>query len=165
MSGADIFAQYPDYQTYSGLDQIAIDSVLIISVLGFTLGFLTQLWTLWDVAFKTHASIYWVFQDTFGPNFANVILGQFRDLFTPLGMFGILFTTNKDMFFKLGKWVMLSFLNMIAIGFIALEFYQANLLGSYADGADVLAFSVLPISTIIYGVYSYLQKIHFTISP
>ena len=60
---------------------------------------------------------------------------------------------------------MLSFLNMIAIGFIALEFYQANLLGSYADGADVLAFSVLPISTIIYGVYSYLQKIHFTISP
>jgi len=118
-----------------------------------------MLWTLADTVFKTQAGIYYFFVNTFGSNFANVVLGQFRDLFTVTGMFGLTFKFNRDLVIKSGKWLMIFMLNIFAIGFIALEFYQANLLSRYADGADILAFSVLPLSTIIYGAYSYIRYV------
>ncbi|PIR99126.1 hypothetical protein COT87_01160 [Candidatus Collierbacteria bacterium CG10_big_fil_rev_8_21_14_0_10_44_9] len=159
LSGADILAQYPDYQTYSWIDNVAINSVLILSVLGFGLGMITMFWTLADTVFKTQAGIYYFFVNTFGTNFANVVLGQFRDIFTLTGIFGMIFSMNRDIVYKFGKWFALSLINMFAVGWMGLEFYQANLWGGMVDIADLIAFSVVPISTIIYGAYSYIRYV------
>lgn len=160
LSGADILAQYPDYQTYSWIDNAAINSVLILSVLGFGLGMITMLWTLADTVFKTQAGIYYFFVNTFGTNFANVVLGQFRDIFTLTGIFGMTFSMNRDLVYKFGKWFALFLINMFAVGWMGGEFWQANLRGDMVDIADLIAFSVVPISTIIYGAYSYIRYVY-----
>ena len=97
MSGTDIAKNYPDFQTYSWLDSTAINSVLILSILGWSLGMITMLWTAADTAIKTHTSIYWFFAENFGTNFANVVLGQFRDIFTLTGIFSMTFLSQYNM--------------------------------------------------------------------
>ena len=87
IAGSDVLALFPKYRTLSLLEKMMLSNIFLMSVSLFSLGFLTQIWTLIEsaVAFnfpelETHTSIYWALRDTFGTGMANAVLGQFRDL-------------------------------------------------------------------------------------
>ncbi|MBI5449094.1 hypothetical protein HY948_02140, partial [Candidatus Gottesmanbacteria bacterium] len=159
--GSDVFAKYPDYRTLSLLERNLLLSIFGVSAFLFSLGFLTQMWTFvenaWAVAhpgLETRTSIYYTLKDVFGTGMANVILGQFRDLFTPVIGFSMFILKNPQFARGVSLWLSLIAMNIVSFLFINLEFQTAEAMRRFVDVPDVFAFSVVPIATVLFGMYS-----------
>jgi len=157
ITGTDILHNYPQFQTWTTLEKTLLWGIFVASAGMMALGFVTQMWTLWDVLYSTHSSIYWTLQQMFGTGFANVVIGQFRDIAAYVGAFAWIFLNDTRYVKRNGIGFMVFALSLLPFFSIYLEFYQAKIRGDYVDVADLLAFSIVPLSGILYGLYSYIR--------
>ncbi|MEK7588011.1 MAG: hypothetical protein AAB457_04300, partial [Patescibacteria group bacterium] len=179
ITGTEIIAQHPDYQEFSELEDMVLHSILFGSILLFSLGFFTQMSTLMNTAIKLgkfdsnpnierFTSIYYFFKNTFGKGFADVILGQFRDIFAYVGATShVLLSRSKmvtEAFIKKSSSKFILFFALFFLPFfsIFLEFFQANFHIENIDVPDVLAFSIVPISIAIFVTYPLLRNFILT---
>jgi hypothetical protein len=138
--------------------------IFISSTILFSLGFITQIWQLISTSMQIrlginiHPGPYQFLKQVFGESFANVVLGQFRDMFTPIWGFARIFLFKGKEIVKEAIPLYIAALNIFALGFMGLEFYQANIKNGSIDIIDIISFSVLPITTVIYGVYYFWGK-------
>ena len=170
ITGDAILKQYPDSRLQNPLHNLLYGILLWVcgplflfgSIVQFSLLLETKL--MIDGTIHTHIAPYWALKSFLGTTIANMIVGQFRDLFSMAGMFVFinLFDSIKS---SVGKWGtnIVSTIALTAIyGYIEYVFSIAK---GVWDIPDLITFALPTVSMITLAVYQYMKLRKSNIAP
>jgi len=163
VTGDAVIQQYPDLSIENPLKNLlwhrlfwmVVSLFLFGAIVQFTLLLETKM--LSDGSINTHFAPYWVLKSFFGTNFANIIVGQFRDLFAMAGMF-VLVNWWEKLKSSVSKWIW-NILPAIILtaGYQYVEYYLSLQKGGVLDIPDIITFTFPTVSMITLAVYQYIK--------